>query len=196
MKVQRRTQAERRAETRARLLDAARSVFAERGYHAASLDLVSEGAGCTKGAVYHHFGSKEGLFLALLDQQVADRLAQARTAATGSPSERLPFDREFSLLFLEFVCAAARDSRLRRRLALRMRTVRAETARLLGDDRLASVVGATANGASIEALIFGEEEGAATFDAAMAALSPEQGGAGKPKKAGSRPRTAPRRSRR
>ena len=172
MKVQRRTQGERRAETRGRLLAAARSVFAERGYHAASLDLVSERAGCTKGALYHHFGSKEGLLLALLDQQIAGRLAQARVPDGGLPSHKMPFDREFSLLFLEFVCAAARDAKLRRRLSARLRSARADTAELLGDQRLAAVVGAAANGASIEALIFGEEEGAAIFDAAMAALLP------------------------
>jgi len=170
MKVKHRTQAERRAETRARLLAAARRVFAERGYHAASLDLVSGRAGCTKGALYHHFGSKEGLLLALLDQQFAARVAQAQGSAEGPPSARMPFDREFAVLFLEFVCAASRDPKLRRRLAARMRSLRSETARLLGDSRLAAVVGAAANGASIEALIFGEAEGTATFDAAMTSL--------------------------
>jgi AcrR family transcriptional regulator len=172
MKVQRRTQAERRAETRARLLTAAREVFAERGYQGASLDLLSERAGCTKGALYYYFDSKQDLLLALLDQQFAGRLAQASAPASGSPSERLPFDREFALLFLEFVCAAARDPKLRRRLATRLRALRSETAQLVGDERLAAVLGAAANGASIEALVFGEAEGAATFDAAMTTLIP------------------------
>jgi AcrR family transcriptional regulator len=172
MKVQRRTQAERRAETRARLLAAARETFAERGYQGASLDLVSDRAGCTKGAVYHHFESKEGLLLALLEEQFENRLAQASAPATGRPSQRLPFDREFSLLFLEFVCTAARDPKLRRRLATRMRSLRSQTASLVGDERLAAVLGAAANGAGIEALIFGEAEGAATFNAAMTALLP------------------------
>jgi len=172
MKVQRRTQAERRAETQARLLAAAREVFAERGYQGASLDLVSERAGCTRGALYHHFESKQGLLLALLDEQFAGRLAQASAPGGGLPSERLPFDREFALLFLEFVCAAARDPKLRRRLATRLRSLRSETAQLVGDERLAAVLGAAANGASIEALIFGEAEGTATFDAAMTSLVP------------------------
>jgi AcrR family transcriptional regulator len=171
MKLQRRTQSERRAETRARLLQAARRLFAERGYHAASLDHVSARAGCTKGALYHHFGSKEGLLLALIDQQVAGRLAQASGSADGPPSKRMPFDREFTLLFLEFVCVAARDPKLRRRLAARLRSARSETERLVGDARLAAVLSAAANGASIEALIFGETEGAATFDAAISSLS-------------------------
>lgn len=171
MKHRRRTQAERRAETQTRLLAAAREVFADRGYHAASLELISEHAGCTKGALYHNFGSKEGLLLALLDQQYARRLEQARQPAGGPPSQQLPYDREFALLFLEFVCAAAREPKIRRRLATRLRALRAETASLVGDERLANVIGALANGASIEALIFGKTEGTATFDAALAHLT-------------------------
>jgi AcrR family transcriptional regulator len=173
LKQQRQTQAERRAATRARLLDAARSTFAARGYYGASLDAISEAAGCTKGALYHHFGSKEGLFLALLEQQYAQRLDQAgagraeRSDPRATASQRLPFDREFALLFLEFVCAAAREAKVRRRLATSLRALRAQAADFLGDARLADVLGAVANGASIEALIFGPAEGAATFDAAL-----------------------------
>jgi AcrR family transcriptional regulator len=94
MKYRRLTQSERRAQTSARLLAAARQVFAERGYQGASLDLLSARAGCTKGALYDHFGSKEGLLLALLDEHYADRLQQAE-AGGGAASERMPFDRKF-----------------------------------------------------------------------------------------------------
>jgi AcrR family transcriptional regulator len=168
--MRRRTQAERRADTRARLLAAARRTFAERGYHASSAERVSEQAGCTKGALYDHFGSKEGLFLALLDEQYASRIAQARQRPAAAPSQAMPFDREFALLFLEFVCAAARDRKLRGRLARRLRALRSVTAQQIGSDRLAAAVGAAANGASIEALIFGEAEGAAAFDGIVNAL--------------------------
>ena len=168
--MRRRTQAERRADTRARLMAAARRTFAERGYHASSAERISERAGCTKGALYDHFGSKEGLFLALLDEQYATRIAQARQTPGATPSQAMPFDREFALLFLEFVCAAGRDPKLRRRLARRLRALRSATAPQLGDAGLAAAVGAAANGASIEALIFGEGEGAATLDATLNAL--------------------------
>ncbi|HEX4107903.1 MAG TPA: helix-turn-helix domain-containing protein [Solirubrobacteraceae bacterium] len=151
-------------------MDAAGKVFARRGYQGASLELISERAGCTKGALYHHFGSKEGLLLALLDRHYGRRLEQAQVDAAPSPSERLPFDRDFALLFLEFVCVAARDVKIRRRLAARLRALRAESAALVGDERVAAVIGAIANGASIEALIFGPAEGSATFDAAMGRL--------------------------
>jgi AcrR family transcriptional regulator len=145
-------------------------MFARDGYHATSLDRVSENAGCTKGALYDHFGSKAGLFLALLDQQFATRIDQAQRADRQPPSKAMPFDREFALLFLEFVCAAGRDATLRRRLATSLHELRSHTAARVGDPRLAAALGAAANGASIEALIFGEQEGAATFDLTLASL--------------------------
>jgi AcrR family transcriptional regulator len=168
--MRRRTQAERRAETRARLLTSARRTFARHGYHATSMDRVSENAGCTKGALYDHFGSKAGLFLGLLDDQFATRIVQAEQGMAASPSEAMPFDREFALLFLEFVCAAGRDAKLRRHLATRLSTLRSHTAERVGGRQLAAAVGAAANGASIEALIYGEREGAAMFDLIIGSL--------------------------
>jgi len=171
--MQRRTQAERRAHTRAQLLQAARRTFARHGYNGTSLDRVSANAGCTKGALYDHFGSKEGLFLALLDEQFSTRIEQAREASQAladAPAEAMPFDREFSLLFLEFVCAAARDPKLRRRLASRLSELRSLTAARVGGEELAAAIGAAANGASIEALIYGAERGSATFDVVLGAL--------------------------
>ena len=63
-----RTQEERKADTRARLLDAAATLFAARGIDAVSVDAVADAADRTSGAVYDHFGSKQGLLLALLDE--------------------------------------------------------------------------------------------------------------------------------
>jgi len=62
------TQEQRRAETRRRLLDAARTVVADRGLAAASVDAVAEAAERTSGALYDHFGGKSGLVFALLDE--------------------------------------------------------------------------------------------------------------------------------
>jgi AcrR family transcriptional regulator len=61
------TQAERKDETRALLLSAAAAVFAERGVEGASVDAIAEAAGRTSGALYSHFGSKEGLLIELLE---------------------------------------------------------------------------------------------------------------------------------
>jgi AcrR family transcriptional regulator len=62
-----RTQAERKAETRRRLLDAAAQRFAAEGVEGVSVDAVAETAERTSGALYAHFGSKAGLLYALLD---------------------------------------------------------------------------------------------------------------------------------
>jgi len=58
---------QRRAEkTRGRILKAAEECFVRDGYDAASVAEICERAGVTKGALYHHFPSKQALFLALL----------------------------------------------------------------------------------------------------------------------------------
>jgi AcrR family transcriptional regulator len=62
-KAQRTAKAER---TRADLLAAARTVFAEHGYEAASVADLAKAAGYTKGALYAHFSSKEELFVTLV----------------------------------------------------------------------------------------------------------------------------------
>jgi AcrR family transcriptional regulator len=64
------TREEKKARTRAQLIDAAATVFARRGVLAASLDEVAEEAGLTKGAVYSNFDSKEDLFQAVMDDRL------------------------------------------------------------------------------------------------------------------------------
>lgn len=65
-----RTQEQRRADTRARLLEAAADLFARKGFHATSADAVAGAADRTTGALYDHFGGKEGLLVALLEQWI------------------------------------------------------------------------------------------------------------------------------
>src|SRR5262244_1632902 len=62
--------------TRERILHAALTVFARKGYHRALVDDIVRASRTSKGAVYHHFPNKEALFLALVDD-FAGRLAQA-----------------------------------------------------------------------------------------------------------------------
>jgi len=57
-----------RSERRTQLLDAAQSVFVERGYHAAAMDEIADRAGVSKPVLYQHFPGKLDLYLALLDQ--------------------------------------------------------------------------------------------------------------------------------
>lgn len=81
-----RTQAARRDETRERLLVAAATVFAERGVEGASVDAIAAAAGRTSGALYAHFGNKEGLLVDLLDSWMNDvavaAAAEMETART------------------------------------------------------------------------------------------------------------------
>ena len=85
------TQHERKAETRARLLEAAADLFAEQGIDGVSVDAVAEAAGRTSGAVYAHFGSKQGLLLAVLDawKQSVLTVLSAEVALSDSPTGQL-----------------------------------------------------------------------------------------------------------
>lgn len=62
-----RTQEQRRAETRSLLLGAAADLFARKGFHATSAEAVAAAADRTTGALYDHFGGKEGLLVGLLE---------------------------------------------------------------------------------------------------------------------------------
>lgn len=68
--------------TRAALLDEATALFAERGYAGTSLEDVPSASQVTRGAVYHHFASKQALFEAVLDLQEARATAEVIAAAS------------------------------------------------------------------------------------------------------------------
>ena len=59
---------EEAAQTRQDLLDAALAVFSRKGYHATRLEDIAEVANVTRGAIYHHFGSKADLYIALVNE--------------------------------------------------------------------------------------------------------------------------------
>ncbi len=111
---------QRSEESRAHLLDAAVRRFAISGYNAASVDEICAEAGVSKGAFYHHFPSKQAVFLALLDGWLKtidaglESMRQATVPETfvemtrllpaifAAADERLP-------MFLEFWLQASRD---------------------------------------------------------------------------------------
>jgi AcrR family transcriptional regulator len=76
----RRTNAQMSDSTRKELIRRAREAFAEHGYAHAPIEDVVKACGLTRGALYHHFGSKQGLFLAVV-QQIDDELLERVTAA-------------------------------------------------------------------------------------------------------------------
>jgi len=76
-------------ETRAKLMAAGRKAFAAVGYADASMDDFTSEAGLTRGALYHHFGDKRGLFEAVvteIDCEMTERL-KTRAAAAPTPWE-------------------------------------------------------------------------------------------------------------
>ena len=84
----RRTQAQRSATTRRALLDAARSLFAEKGYHETAAEEIVRRAGLTRGALYHHFEDKKDLFRAVVDEmesEIDEKIEQAERAQSGLP---------------------------------------------------------------------------------------------------------------
>jgi AcrR family transcriptional regulator len=133
---QRLTRQESRLETRTRLLESAAQLFARGGYEGASVDLIAESAGYSKGAFYSNFESKEAIFLDLLDahkrheiEALAQLLAQdipasellslIRNSETGRGS-----DFDFGLLSAEFQLQACRDKTFARTYAKLHRTHR------------------------------------------------------------------------
>ncbi|OIJ65812.1 TetR/AcrR family transcriptional regulator [Streptomyces mangrovisoli] len=93
---------ERAERTRARLVRAAAEVFDERGLAAANIEAISRLAGVSKGALYFHFPSKEGLAAAVRGA-CSDRFsdAAAHMLATGRPAVQVL--RELSLLMVEWI---------------------------------------------------------------------------------------------
>lgn len=71
-----RTQEERKARTRSQLVAAAADLFARKGFHAVSAEAVAGAADRTTGALYNHFGGKEGLLLALVEQWLDESAAR------------------------------------------------------------------------------------------------------------------------
>ncbi len=128
------TQGERRADTRQRLLNAAAELFAERGVEGTSIDAIAQRADRTSGAVYDHFGGKDGLLLALLDSWVEDVgvVIGAELATATTLDERLAVlwrnvsapavgDGRWMTLEFELWTHASRNPELREHLTRRYR---------------------------------------------------------------------------
>ncbi len=141
MTKKRLSRAERRIDTRERLLASALVVFAREGFGGASLEEIADEAGFSTGAVYSAFGSKQELFFALLDRcleqekrDIREILGQnesleAVVAAIGrwKPGP-LESEEQWRVLATEFWLHAVRDPKTRALLAERQRRQRAATA--------------------------------------------------------------------
>jgi AcrR family transcriptional regulator len=88
----RRTRAEKQAETRGLLLEAAEDVFKRRGFSGATVEEISERAGFSRGAFYSNFESREQLFIELLHKRVYDgfrRMLEHAPPEEQSPRQRM-----------------------------------------------------------------------------------------------------------
>jgi AcrR family transcriptional regulator len=81
------TQAERTAETRTRLIEAAEKIFARDGFQAAKLEEIASEAGYTRGALYANFEGKEELFIALIGHETERRMAAAQRVVSNLTSQ-------------------------------------------------------------------------------------------------------------
>jgi AcrR family transcriptional regulator len=139
------TREEKKARTRAQLIDAAATVFGRRGYTAASLDEVAEEAGLTKGAVYSNFDSKEELFQAVIEDRLNEPMrhgAEVIDMSMGTTEEHamagarvfadvVQQEREVFLLALEFEIHVARHPELAQTYLERSREQLANVADLI-----------------------------------------------------------------
>lgn len=126
----------RRAQTRQRLVEAAREVFAREGFGRSTVEQVCEAAGFTRGAFYSNFTSLDELFLEMWAQESASLLARLQdVAAGGAPKvkdvraavervlEALPVDTDWFQITSEFTAHAVRTPGLAQVMAAREQAI-------------------------------------------------------------------------
>ena len=140
------TREQSRANTRERLLAAARSAFARSGFHGASVEEIASEAGFSTGAFYSNFEGKEDLFLVLMEREieehaqeisaaVRERASISERAAGGARQWMTMIEREPEalLLFMEFWAYGVRDARMRPKVAARFAQMRQVLTGLIAD---------------------------------------------------------------
>src|SRR5271155_4912369 len=140
------TREQGRANTRERLLVAARSVFARSGFHGASVEQIAAEAGFSTGALYSNFDGKEDLFLVLMEREidehareiaeaVRERASMSERAAGGARRWMTMIEREpeLLLLFMEFWAYGVRDPQVRPKVAARFAQMRQVLTGLIAD---------------------------------------------------------------
>ena len=85
-------------ERREQLLEIGRSLFAERGFDATSVEEIAAKAGVSKPVVYEHFGGKEGLYAVVVDREMRTLLDMVTSALTGGHPRELLEQAAFALL--------------------------------------------------------------------------------------------------
>lgn len=190
--TERLTRAQQQEVTRAKLLDAAETLFGDRGIHRSSLDEIAAAAGLTKGAIYANFGSKKDLITAILARKLDDDGAglQPPSASLAAWADRLgdsyqsgvesPEIRRFAMAFVELWLYGMRDESAREPVLQWFRTVRAANAKELAGiagkdlplpaDQLAALLLALDIGIGVQLWLDPEAVRAETYAAGVKAI--------------------------
>lgn len=160
-------QRQKSLDTQERILNAAETSFATLGYDSTSVNAICQAAGVSKGAFYHHFDSKQAVFLKLMNRWLAKMDAAMSLMAESSADvpERIMAmggilsqllqvaDREL-LLYLEFLNRAVRDQEVWRQVIEPYHQYRVTFSDLIAEGRGEGTLGAT-DPATGSALIIG-----------------------------------------
>jgi AcrR family transcriptional regulator len=195
--TERRTRAQQQEITRAKLLDAAETLFGDRGIHRSSLDEIAAAAGLTKGAIYANFGSKKDLVTAILARKLSDDGAQPQPVSTSLAAfaDRLGDSyesavhsaeiRRFAMAFVELWLYGMRDDSVREPVLQWFRTVRESNAREVAEiqddlplpaDQLATLLLALDIGVGVQLWLDPEAVQPNTYTAGIKAILGRQPG--------------------
>jgi AcrR family transcriptional regulator len=165
----------RRSATRARLLEGALEVLAERGYGAASVEDICAAAGFTRGAFYSNFATKDELVLALFEattDRLLDRIAELLPTVGDEPQSLLdavlglldtePDQRRWHLISAEFTLHALRNPAAATALAAQRTTFRRRLTELVESIVAASGTELTVDPELFVRLVIALHEGART----------------------------------
>lgn len=85
-------------ERREQLIQVGRTLFADKGFDATSVEEIATKAGVSKPVVYEHFGGKEGLYAVVVDREMSKLLSMVQSALTGEHTRELLEQAAFALL--------------------------------------------------------------------------------------------------
>ena len=86
---------------REQLLEVSRTLFAEKGFEAASVEEIAFRAGVSKPVVYEHFGGKEGIYAVVVDREIQGLMTRISSALTGGGTRELV--EQAALAFLSYI---------------------------------------------------------------------------------------------
>jgi AcrR family transcriptional regulator len=140
------TREQSKANTRERLLAAARRVFARSGFHGASVEEIASMAGFSTGALYSNFDGKEDLFLVLMEREIDEHAREISEAvrqrasvserATGGARQWMTMierEPDLLLLFMEFWAYGVRDAQIRPKVAEQFAHMREVLTKLIAE---------------------------------------------------------------